>query len=138
MGDAHIATLTGCGHYWDLRQGEFLWRQGEKANACFLVLSGEVSLELGVPNEGANRLELLKDGDVLGWSWLLEDGRWHFDSRALTAVRGIALDTAKMRDLCAADCQFGYAVLSRCTPLIADRLERTRKLALELLRTTHP
>jgi CRP-like cAMP-binding protein len=137
MGDAHIATLTHCSRYWNQQPGEFLWRQGERADTCFLVLSGQVSLELGVPNEGANRLELLKGGDVLGWSWLLEDGRWHFDARALTAVRGIALDTAKMRALCAKDCPFGYAVLSRCTPLIAERLERTGKLALELLRTAH-
>lgn len=134
MGDAYIATLTHCSRYWNLQPDEFLWRQGERADTCFLVLSGQVSLELGVPNEGANRLELLKGGDVLGWSWLLEDGRWHFDARALTAVRGIALDTAKMRALCSEDFPFGYAVLSRCTPLIAERLERTGKLALELLR----
>lgn len=137
MEDSHVATLTHCSRYWNLQAGEFLWRQGESADTCFLVISGKVSLELGVPNEGANRLEVLKGGDVLGWSWLLENGRWHFDARALTAVRGIALDTAKMRTLCAEDCEFGYAVLSRCTPLIAERLERTGKLALELLRTAH-
>ena len=137
MEDSHVATLTHCSRYWNLEAGEFLWRQGERADTCFLVISGKVSLELGVPNEGANRLEVLKGGDVLGWSWLLEGGRWHFDARALTPVRGIALDTAKMREFCAGDSQFGYAVLSRCTPLIAERLERTGKLALELLRTAH-
>ena len=137
MDDSHVATLTHFSRYWNLEAGEFLWRQGEKADTCFLVISGKVSLELGVPNEGANRLEVLKGGDVLGWSWLLEGGRWHFDARALTPVRGIALDTAKMRAFCAGDSQFGYAVLSRCTPLIAERLERTGKLALELLRTAH-
>lgn len=137
MEDCHVATLTHCSRYWNLEAGEFLWRQGGQANTCFLVISGKVSLELGVPNEGANRLEVLKGGDVLGWSWLLAGGRWHFDARALTPVRGIALDTAKMREFCAGDSQFGYAVLSRCTPLIAERLERTGKLALELLRTAH-
>lgn len=138
MEDSHVATLTHCSRYWNLQPGEFLWRQGERADTCFLVLAGKVSLELGVPNEVANRLEVLKEGDVLGWSWLIENGRWHFDARALTSVRGIALDTANMRALCAKDCEFGYAVLSRCTPLIAERLERTGKLALELLRTPHP
>lgn len=137
MEDSHVATLTHCSRYWNLRTGEFLWRQGERADTCFLVLAGRVSLELGVPNEAANRLEVLKGGDVLGWSWLLDSGRWHFDARALTPVRGIALDTAKMRTLCGEDREFGYAVLSRCTPLIAERLERTGKLALELLRTAH-
>ena len=59
MEDSHVATLTHCSRYWNLEAGEFLWRQGERADTCFLVISGKVSLELGVPNEGTNRLEVL-------------------------------------------------------------------------------
>lgn len=134
LGETYIAKLAHFTCYRSLRPGEYLWRQGERADACLLILSGEVSLEIGVPGDHAIQIEVLKGRDVLGWSWLLHPYRWHFDARAVIAVRGLALDTRKMRVLCADDHDFGYEILSRCTPLIAERLERTRRLVLELSR----
>ena len=40
---------------------------------------------------------------MLGWSWLFPPYRWHFDARALSAVRATAFDGACLREKCDAD-----------------------------------
>ena len=48
-------------------------------------------------------IETLDAGEVVGWSWLFPPYRWHFDARALDAVRAIAFDGACLRGKCEDD-----------------------------------
>ena len=104
----HIETLVGCASNRRFAGGEYLSREGEKADEFFLIRAGQVALETYVPQRGGLRLETLHEGDVLGWSWLVEPYRWHFDARAVSQVRALALDGKCLRQKCETDHELGY------------------------------
>ena len=128
----HVQTLLECAQECRFTRGEYLKRQGEPADQIYLIESGEVTLEISVPHHGLLRIETLGSGQVLGWSCLVEPYRWRFDARAVTPVEGFALDTVCLRAKCERDQSFGYNVLSRCVPVMAQRLEATQLKLMEL------
>lgn len=127
----HIHSLAACAQNRTFQAGEYLWRQGEQADVLYLIRSGEVNLEISIPGEGPLPLETIVAGEVLGWSWLVPPYRWHFDARATTPVRALALEGKCVREKCEQDTELGYQVLKRFTPVIARRLEVTRARLIE-------
>ena len=86
-------------------------REGEPADAFYVIREGAVALETDVPGRGAVTLETLHDGDLLGWSWLVPPYRTAFDARALGTTHAIAFDGACLRGKCEADPALGYDLL---------------------------
>ena len=130
----HIHSLAACAQGRAFEAGEYLWRQGEEAGPLYLIRSGEVNLEISIPGEGPLPLETIAAGEVLGWSWLVPPYRWHFDARATTPVRALALEGECVREKCEQDSELGYRLLKRFTPVIAHRLEVTRARLIESTR----
>jgi CRP-like cAMP-binding protein len=103
-----------------------LFREGDPADAFYVVRRGRVALELFVPNRGALTVETIEPGEVVGWSWLFPPHRWHFDGRAAEPVRAIAVDGACLRGKCDADPALGYDLIGRFSQVMLERLQATR------------
>jgi CRP-like cAMP-binding protein len=103
-----------------------LFREGDPADAFYVVRRGRVALELFVPNRGALTVETIEPGEVVGWSWLFPPYRWHFDGRAVEPVRAIAVDGACLRGKCNADPALGYELMRRFSQVMLERLQATR------------
>jgi CRP/FNR family cyclic AMP-dependent transcriptional regulator len=71
--DEHLDLIAGCALNRVFGAGEQLLREGEPANDFFAIRHGTVALETFVPQRGAVTIETLHRGDVLGWSWLVDD-----------------------------------------------------------------
>jgi CRP-like cAMP-binding protein len=127
-----IATVVGCASNRVFSAGEFLIREGEQADQFYLLREGRVSIEVHAPQAGGLRIETLTDGDVLGWSWIIEPYRWHFDGRALTRVRAIALDGKCLRAKCDSDHELGWRLLRRMARVMEQRLQSTRLQLLDV------
>ncbi|HVR13489.1 MAG TPA: hypothetical protein VMS41_06900, partial [Gaiellaceae bacterium] len=74
--------------------------------------------------------------EVLGWSWLFPPHRWHFDARALTAMRATAFDAACLRGKCDQDPKLGYDLMSRFAQVLIERLQWTRLRLLDIYGTS--
>lgn len=109
----------------DFPDGTFLFREGRPAEKFFLILDGRVVLETGVPG-AAISVQTLRDGDVAGFSWLLEPHRWKFDGRADGTVRAIGVDGARLREACERDPRLGYELTRRFAKVAVQRLEAAR------------
>lgn len=127
-----LDTVAGCGQNVHFEAGERLFREGETSNTFYVVRHGSVALETFVPARGALTIETIEAGEVIGWSWLFEPYRWHFDARALTPVRATAFDGACLRDKCEADPALGYVLMSRFAQVLIERLQWTRLRLLDL------
>ena len=127
----HIQILLECATPRDFAKGEYLKRQGDAAGEFFLIRSGRVALEISLPHDGALRIDTLGKGDVVGWSWLVHPYRWRFDARATAAVTAFGISTGCLRNECEQNNEFGYAILSRCSPVIAERLQATQLKLLD-------
>jgi CRP/FNR family cyclic AMP-dependent transcriptional regulator len=126
MAPDHVAILTGCAANVTFAPGEMLFREGDPADRFYVVRFGRVSLETHAPTRGPLTVETVDAGEVLGWSWLFPPYRWHFDARAQTVVRALALDGVCLREKCERDPAMGYEVMRRFAQVAISRLEATQ------------
>ena len=132
LADDHITLITGCARNVKFNPGEFLFRAGGPADAFYIVRRGRVSVETFEPKRGPVTIETISDGELLGWSWLIPPYTWHFDARALSLVRAIALDATCLRTKCDNDTALGYELLKRFSLIMEQRLEATRLQLLDM------
>lgn len=122
-----IADLTTVARF---AAGEALIAEGRSADRFFLILDGAVSLCIGPGQPRPKVIEVLRQGDVLGWSWLIPPYMWTFDSCAQTPVQALVIDAAALRQRMNADHGLAHALLGRMLPVMAARLRAAR---LEIL-----
>ncbi len=133
--DEYLKLLVGCAKNVSYKPGEFIFRQGEEANEFYLIREGCVLVELFVPNRGAVTIKTLREGDVLGWSWLVPPYYWHFDARAADFTRAISLDGKCLRTKCENDHHFGYEMLKRFTRIGKASLEATTLQMMDVFKS---
>ena len=71
-----LKALAMAGEKVTVKQDEWLFYEGEQADALYLVLSGAVELMVALDPKGAYHVDLctLVEGDLLGWSAVVEPG----------------------------------------------------------------
>lgn len=136
MAERHVETLSGCAANVTFAEGEYLLREGQLANAFYLIRAGRVALEIDVNARGPLRIQTVGPGEILGWSWFISPYRWHFDGVAVAPVRAIALDGECLRGKCESDHEFGYDILKHLSQIMERRLEATRMQLLDLYGST--
>jgi CRP/FNR family transcriptional regulator, cyclic AMP receptor protein len=134
LDDRHLEFLAGCASNVRYAADEFLFHEGQEANASYVVRTGRIALEIGVPGRGPTQLQTVEAGEVLGWSWLYPPYRWQFDARAVEPVRAFALDGNCLRAKCEADHDLGYELVKRFLLQVHMGLERTRLQLLDVYR----
>jgi CRP-like cAMP-binding protein len=127
-----LELLAGCAGNTRFDEGEVLFREGEPADTFFVVRHGTVAIEIYAPPRGGVTIETVEAGEVIGWSWLFPPYRWHFDARALSAVRALAFDGACLRGKCQDDPALGYDLMQRFGQLMMERLQWTRLRLLDV------
>jgi CRP/FNR family cyclic AMP-dependent transcriptional regulator len=128
----YIQLLAECASRVRFDPGEVIFREGEPSNLFYLIRHGKVAVETFVPNRGPIAIQTLGEGQVLGWSWLVEPYRRRFDARAVELTRAIALDGQCLRGRCEEDHHFGYELMKRVAHLMDQRLQATRLQLLDL------
>jgi CRP/FNR family cyclic AMP-dependent transcriptional regulator len=122
----YAARLAGCAQTTGWDDGDMLFREGDPADAFYVVRHGRVALEVFVPGRGTLTVETIELGEVVGWSWLFPPYRWHFDGRAVGSVRAVSVDGACLRSKCDEDPALGYELMRRFSQVMLERLQATR------------
>jgi CRP/FNR family cyclic AMP-dependent transcriptional regulator len=112
--------------------GDLLVREGDPAHEFYLIHQGKVAIEIVAAGGPHLSIQTVGPGEVLGWSWLSPEGRWHFDARALKRTRVTALSADVLRRTFDERPADGYAFLLRFVPVLAERLENTRIQLLDI------
>src|SRR5262245_16311812 len=128
----HRELIAGCGANRAFNDGDLLMKEGEHADAFYVIRHGTVALETYVPQRGPLMIETLHDDDLLGWSWLVPPYLTHFDARALGVVRTVAFDGACLRGKCEADPALGYELMKTIAAVLTERLQATRVRLLDV------
>lgn len=127
----HVRVIARCGRLCTFRAGDYLWRQGDIQKEAFVVLEGEIAVEIAVPNEGNVLIETIREGEVAGCTCLLKSARWRFDARTTQDGRAIVLNARKLRAAMEQDHELGYQVLERCAKALGKRLNASRLKLVE-------
>lgn len=125
MKDAHLAMLAGCAASVRYEAGDFIGRAGEPADRFWVILEGEVALEVESAERGPVTVQTVGADDVLGWSWLLPPHQLHFDMRALAPTRALVFLGGCLRGKFATDRELACELTERFLRVVVDRLEAT-------------
>ena len=127
-----LELLTGCAKTAVFPAGAYLFREGDPAETFYLIRGGRLALEIAAPGRGAVVVQTLGEGDVAGFSWLLEPHSWQFDGRAEERVLTVRMDGTCLRGKCDADQALGYELMRRFAALAVARLQATRLQVLDV------
>jgi CRP/FNR family transcriptional regulator, cyclic AMP receptor protein len=117
----------------ELAAGEELWRQGQAAEALYVVEAGTVGVAARLPGGREVELATLGPREVLGELALLDHGPHTATVRALEPTRLLRLGCAEFRALVSRRDQGARALRRRLTELACARLSaRHRALAATL------
>jgi CRP/FNR family transcriptional regulator, cyclic AMP receptor protein len=106
--------------------GELVIRHGEPADALYLLVEGDVALEITDPAHEPLTVETLHGGDALGWSWLYPPHAWVFDARSRSTSRLLCIDATHLRRLMDDDPRFGRDLALRVGAVVVERLQFSR------------
>jgi len=126
----HIARLAELGSEIHFKSGEEIFQEGDHSSLFYLLVSGNVALEVVTPGRPV-RVATLVAGEVLGWSSLTGDTGKQFRARALEQVHAIAFDGARLRHACEQDYAFGFALMRALLAVMTDRLHSIRMQLLD-------
>lgn len=129
-------VVVGCCSNVHWRPGEFLFKEGGKADHFYLIRQGEVAVEVHAPGRPGVVVENIGEGEIIGWSWLVPPYVWTFDARAADQVRAIAIDGACLRRKLEENHELGYELYRRFIPVMGRRIAEARLRIVEL--TTEP
>ncbi len=123
INDEYGELVAGCCANEVVQAGDFVFREGDKADKFYLVRHGSVALEVHAPGRETIIVDTVNAGELLGWSWLAPPYRTQFDARALELTRLTSLDAACLRGKMEEDHHLGYELQRRFAPVVARRLE---------------
>ena len=132
MNEESIELVSGCARNAVFAPGSLLCAEGGDADTFYLFRRGQVSISVHIPGRGSVVIETVGAGDVVGWSWLVPPYRWTFDARAMDDVGCIAIDGACLRVKALTDPSLGFALLSKVSVTLLERLQATRMRLLDL------
>jgi len=124
--------VAGCARNHMFQAEQYLFREAEPANQFFLIRHGKVALEIAAPGRSPIVFATLREGDIVGASWLVSPYLWMFDARAVELTRALGIDAACLRRKCEADHHLGYEMMKRFLPVFVKRLHDTRLQILDV------
>lgn len=136
---AHFTKLAAIASFRTLAIGESLFHEGEKVEALYILLEGQLSVDMFVPTQGRVKIFDAEPYDMIGWSVMTPIIRQRTGSvQAVKTSRLIAFDGDALHEMCEEDHDLGYIILRRVANTAASRLLTTRLQLLDIiLQTTH-
>ena len=131
-----VTLVSGCAKNVRFDAGQYLFREGESADAFYLIRHGRVALMITIPGRGTVTVHTVGEGELAGVSWLVPPYRWTYDAKAIELTRAISIDAKCLRQKCEADHDFGYDMMKRFTPVLVERLQSARLQMLDVYGAT--
>ena len=113
------------------KTNEYIVKEKDEASKFFLILKGRVSIEICSPEGKPFSIQVLKAGDILGWSWMIPPHEWRFSARAVETTEMLVIDGKYFREKSKKDHDLGYELFSRLAGVFVQRLEATRRQLME-------
>ena len=106
--------------------GARVFNEGDPASHMLIIVRGEINIEFLLGNGELRVVDTMAEGDLLGWSALIEPYKMTANGTAAKNTDLIRIDAIKVRQLCEKDSLLGYRLVTQIAKLLAHRLEGAR------------
>lgn len=131
--EKHFNFIVGCATHVVFKAGEVILKEQDSADKFYLIRTGKVAIYIDQPSQLT--IQTIREGDILGWSWLIPPYRYRFSAKAVENTRALALDGKCLREKCEKNPDLGYELLKRLVVVFTGRLEATRLQLLDMYNT---
>ena len=137
LSPSDLEFLSGLATTETFEPRELIFHEGDPADKFYLITEGSVAVEIFARERGPVTIQTVSDGDVLGWSWLVDPYLWLFDAQATMKTETIAFDAAALRARFDEDTELGYRMIKRFFPIVMQRMQATRLQLLDVYHVNH-
>lgn len=130
LGSKHFDFIVNCASNVVFKADSVILKEGEPADKFYLIRHGKVAIYIMQPY--SITIQTIREGDILGWSWLIQPYRYRFSARAIESTAAISLDGKCLREKCDKNHELGYELLKRLVNVFTQRLEATRIQLLDI------
>jgi hydrogenase maturation protease len=138
IGDEYLNQIAEIAEREEFPEGKIIFHEGGPAQFIYLIVSGNVSLEIAAPGVGSRRILTVGVGELLGWSPVLEQARLAATARALTPTQVVKISGQQVLTMCEHNPRFGYDVMRRAALALAKRLSATRMQLIDVYGSQMP
>ena len=125
---ASIATLH------EVDKGELLFKEGDREDYLYILLDGQVVLEIEVPTRGLVPVYTAEALDIIGWSSMTPIIRQRTASvRATQPSAVIGFNSKLLQQMCDEDHDLGYIIMRRLANVVANRFFTTRLCLMDMI-----
>jgi CRP-like cAMP-binding protein len=118
----------------EFKQGEFIFKEGDRAEKIYMVLEGRVSIYILIYPGKMVSVYTMTKGRFFGYPSLLRVRRFTTAARCLDRVKVVSIVADELENkIFKKDCRRGYLVIKRAAELIAEKLSDTRMQLLSLV-----
>ena len=133
-----IEMIARISRLHQLAAGQDLFRECGKPDYLFILLEGEIELEILVPTRGQVHIYDAMPLDIIGWDQLTPVIRQRFGSaHARQPSLLLAISGEALRELCESDHELGFVIYRRLTNVVASRMLNVRLTMSDVL-MRHP
>jgi hypothetical protein len=113
--------------------GTVLYKEGDTAGKCYIVVEGKVVLEMKIDmGPSAPPLQVAVDfitgGEEMSWSAFVEPHIFTVSALCMDDTKLLTFESKKLRDLINQDAVLGFNVMRGAAKLVARRLSHTRNI----------
>lgn len=133
----HLHKLAAIATEVQFEEGAIIYQAGEVGQAIYLILEGEVAVEMEVVDYGPVTLFTLGPGQLFGWSSLFPTRRKQARARVVQPTQVIAINASALRDMLRADHEMERAIMNCMTEVVVDRVRGARLELAKLMAAEH-
>jgi CRP/FNR family transcriptional regulator, cyclic AMP receptor protein len=128
---AEISRICEC------KTGDELFKEGDRADNLYIVLSGQILAENYIPSLGKHGVLHAEPLDVIGWSCLTPVVRQRVaTARACLPSRVLSIEGEPLVHLCENDHDLGYIVMRRVANIVASQYLATRLYLYDIIQNS--
>jgi CRP/FNR family transcriptional regulator, cyclic AMP receptor protein len=137
MTPAQLDKLARIATMYNFEPGDLIFREGDRDDSLYVLLEGQVAMEIEVPTRGQTAYYVAEMLDVIGWSSMTPVVRQRIArARATQASLVLGFNSKLLVQLCDEDHEIGYVVFRRLANVVANRLLTMRLCLMEMI--VHP
>ncbi len=127
LNQRQLETLASFSSIIEVKAGETIFYEGDQLDHMYIILEGEVGVDMSLPTRGPQRIYVAEALDIIGWSKLTPVVRQRTASTtAIKNTRLLRIHGDELLTFCEQDRQVGYVIFRRLANVVASNMLITK------------